>query len=128
MPDNAQPSLDFSIDRLRESTSRLDERVKMLSTTIDRFDQSFANITTSLNAVVQRVMLLESESKATQVVHGIVQVNRERIGKLESDVSLIQMRVGKYDQGAAKVWGVVTQVVQGLILAYLAYRFGFQQP
>ncbi len=126
--DFAQVTL--TIDAIQEITTRVDERVKILLEKQLTSDSHMHDIRNILNAVVNRVNLVEIrlESKNDAEVKKLVETNREKVYEIEKQVQTLMMKESGHEKRWNKVFDFVGKIIWIITTAYILYKLGFNPP
>jgi predicted nuclease with TOPRIM domain len=113
-----------SIQNLFELTTRIDERMQLMTKKQDEMDKKLESQTNTINSVGTRTSVLESKSDSRL---------QEQVRSLETHVHQLDLKVQELESCSTRqearwktVAGYVMQIAWIILTAFLLYKLGLQ--
>lgn len=113
-----------------ELLSRLDERVKNLTSSQKKIEEQLAKSSKAHASLANKISSLESDLEivSSQITDFENQELDEAIAEIKIKLQSIEMRVGNNDSRWFLLFDSVWKVVLMLIASYILYKLGWQAP
>lgn len=130
MPTPDEPVNKKSSTQNLELLSRLDERVKNLTSSQKKIEEQLAKSSKAHASLANKISSLESDLEivSSQITDFENQELDEAIAEIKIKLQSIEMRVGNNDSRWFLLFDSVWKVVLMLIASYILYKLGWQAP